>query len=232
MSRLWVYKTLDAGQSWSNRGVTDGADCDWSVGGIPQNAMDVNAEGNYLYLGVLDSSARPQILRMESDLAQDAAAVYNPGAGSEVQLMCGDYQMDKLWAAGDFGTDRVVWYDGDSYAYWYTDAQSQSWAGAARPVLVGPGDDNMCLVTLADTDKMYQSYFLSGAGPFWAEVGPALPFDVNAVARLSVDPAAMIIGTSYWYTGGQAVNYSPNNGYGWEDITDTLEGKVTALIFG
>lgn len=201
---------------------------DYQVGGVPHNAFDIDADGEYLYLAVLNSSNQPQILKMSAALDADAIASYNPGSGSEVNLMAGDMYSYWIWAAGNFGgTDRVAW-TGDGGVYWYIQDDG-TLTGTARPVLVGPGDDS--LLTTAGGLVLYQNRY-EGDIQYW--IDRAIPGEIWALDRVDVNFEQLITG-AYWYTGDSSVlvNYSPNSGLQWNDVTDSLpDATVTSLVIG
>lgn len=201
----------------------------FSVGGLSHNAFDIDANGLYLYLAVLDASGNPQVLKMLADLTANATVSYNPGAGSEVNLMAGDLSSYYVWAVGAFaGTDKVVLTQ-DGGNYWYVQDEG-TWSGVARPVLVGPGDD---LLLTTSTDLYFWQNRFAGGDIYWVE--RTLPGTIWAVDRLDDNFDNTIIG-AYWYTGdsSQLVHYSPNSGFNWENVTGVLTPpkSITAIAFG
>lgn len=201
---------------------------DYQVGGLSSNVFDVDADGLYLYIAVLDTSNQPQILKMRADLTLDATVSFNPAAGSEVNLMAGDLSSYWIWAAGEFGgTNKVVW-TGTGGSAWYVQ-NDNDWVGTARPVLVGPGDDT--LLTTSTGVIFWQNRY-EGETQYWIE--RVLPIEIRTVHRRDLNFEDTMIG-AYWYTGvvDQRVYYSPNSGFNWEDLTGTLpDVTIMAVIAG
>jgi hypothetical protein len=207
----------------------------YKLGGLYHNSFDICADGTYLYIAALDDSNNPVILRQDTGLESNAVLSHNPGTGSRINLMAGDYDAYFIWASGDFGGDVkvIATEDGD---YWYTRNWSPYtyWVGNAEPILVGPGDDNLITVMTNSNFAIHQTYFV-GDTLYWLQ-DPTLPFKVGAFDRGQINPVEMLIGIGdevYWYTNTDIVNYSPDEGLTWGDNSTGLDGnKVTTIIFG
>lgn len=220
-NRLWIFKSEDGGVSWDSRGIMVGATKTYDPGGLAHNAFDVDADGERLYIAVLSANL-PQILKMSVDLDANALLTFNPGAGSEVNLMAGDIVSYWVWAVGDFGgTDKVV-LTTDTY-YWYVEDDGTFGAGAARPILVGPGNDSLLTtsVGLSFWQNRYESDTI-----YWIE--RYIPGEIWSVDRVDLDVEETVIG-AYWYPA--LVNYSPNSGFNWQDLGANLPtAPVTSVI--
>lgn len=201
---------------------------DYFVGGLSHNMFDIDADGLYLFLAALNSTFKPCIIKMKADLSADGVLAYNPGAGSEVNLMAGDLSGYWLWAAGDFGgTDKVIW-TGDRGNYWYVQNEI-TWVGTARPILVGPGDDSLLTTS---TDLTFWQNRYEGDVQYWIE--RYIPGTIWAVDRVDVNFEQAVIG-GYWYSGDSPLltYYSPNSGLDWKNVTDALpQASITSLIIG
>lgn len=202
---------------------------DYSVGGVSHNSFDVDADGLYLYLAVLNSSNQPQVLKMLADLSAVAVASYTPGSGSEINLMAGDLSSYFIWAVGALGGTNKVVLTEDGGVYW-TVMDEGSWSGVARPILVGPGND---LLVTTSTDLSFRQSRTEGDSIYWIE--RTLPGTIWSVDRVDDNFDDAVVG-GYWYTGDseELVHYSPNSGLNWENVTDTLTppGTITSLIIG
>jgi len=200
---------------------------DYQVGGVSHNAFDIDADAYYLYLAVLDSSNSPQILKLRADLSSPATVSYDPGSGSEVNLMAGDLSSYWVWASGNFGgTNRVVATFTGGQAWYIQD--DGTLVGTARPILVGPGDD--ALVTTSGGTILYQNRF-EGATQYWVDRN--IPFSVWALDRVDINFEDIAVG-AYWYSGlSQLVEWSPSSGLLWGDITAGLpDVTITSIVLG
>lgn len=224
--RLWVYKGNTA-DGWNSRGVK-ATGSNYRPGGLPHNIADVDADGNYIYVAVLASS-QPQILKMLADLSTDASLVYNPGAGSEVNLMAGDLTPYWIWATGDFGGTNKVVFTEDGGSAWYVQDDGTFGSGAARPLLVGPGNDS--LLTTSVGLQLWQNRY-EGDTQYWIERN--IPGTIWALDRVDEVFEETAIG-AYWYTGdsSELVHWSPNSGFNWNNITDSITAApITSVIIG
>ena len=206
------------------------------IGGIDNQSFDIDISGDYLYLAVQETYFLPQVLRLTANLENDATIEYDPQAGSEVQLQCGDLNTYWVWAVGDFGTESVVLFDDIGGKYWVTDNQSPYWYFPAHPLLVGPDDDQLALVHTHNDNKLFETYWIGDDGPYWIELTEDTPFHINSMDRLDVNLDDLLIGT-YFYSSPYIVSYNPDGGFGdnFEDISGSLTSivtKVTSLIFG
>lgn len=218
-NRLWVYKYANG--SWENRGIRTAGAKTYAPGGLPHNMFDVDADNDNMYIAVM--AGVPQILKMSADLDADAEVTFNPGAGTEVNLMAGDINSGWVWATGDFGSPDKVALTTDGGSYWF--AQNEvDWTGVARPILVGPGDDS--LLTTSTGLSFWQNRYEDDT-IYWIE--RYIPGEIWAVDRLDINVEETVIG-GYWYTDG-LVYYSPNSGFQWETVTDGLPtATITTVI--
>lgn len=202
----------------------------YTVGGVSHNSFDCDADGVTLYIAVLDSSGNPQILKMDSELGSDATLSYDPGAGSEIGVMCGDFDPYFIWASGQLGgTDRVVLTEDSNYWYVQNVYDVNYWYDDALPLLVGPGDDSK--VTVAVEGTLHETYFV-GESLYWMSY-PGAPFiEIGAFDRLDINRDEVLAGT-YWYDDTVISAYSPSSGEVWGDVTGVLpSAAVTSVIFG
>ena len=230
-----MYKTEDDGTSFTSRGVRTSANEGFTIGGLSHQCFDVDAEGAFLYLAVLDDTPQPQVLRMQTDLNDPVALVYDPGSGNSINVQCGDLSQYFVWAAGDFGSnDRVA--SADDGVYWYVRnfEPFDYWAGSAGPLKVGPHGDEIVSVFTNDDFTLHESYFV-GESLYWMDM-PYAPFGVGAFDRQMVNFEEIIAGVGesvYWYSGSNQVQYSPNSGIRWGDVSTGLTAvQVTSVIYG
>ena len=213
-----------------------------TISGCVFQSFDVEADGNYIYVGLLNASSFPYIIVLPAALDTAPATTYNPGTGTEVEVRCAKRTSNTVWAAGDFGADSLVRYSTINYWYWYNDPESAAWTPPSRGLFIGPADDDMVLVSNSFDDKLYQSYFVADTGPYWVDLSfdYNLPYDVNAITRLDLNPDEIMIGAgvssdAYWYPYFTYIDYSPNEGYEFLDITNNISSltfAVTDLIYG
>lgn len=196
---------------------------DYQIGDLAHNAFDINADGDQLYIAVVNSGSVPQILRMAANLESAAVVVFDPGAGSVVNLMAGDINAYWIWAVGDFGGTAKVVLSTDGGSFWYEQNEA-GWTGAARPILVGPGNDSLLTTSIGTT--LWQNRY-DGDYIYWIE--RYIPGEIWSVDRIDLDVEETVIG-AYWYTDG-LVYYSPNSGFNWETVTKNLPvATITSII--
>lgn len=227
-NRTWVFRSDNGGADWESRGVMASGAKTFGLSGVPLNMADIDADGAYLFLALLNGSGQPQILKLRANLLEDGISSFNPGDGTEVNVMAGDLSGYWIWAAGDFGaTDKVV-RSTDRGAFWYV---MNDWSDslAAHPILVGPGDD--MLVTTSNGLTLQQTR-VEGDSFYWIDRA-TLNFGVWAIDRLDENVDNLVVG-AYWYSGlNQLVNHSANSGLQWADLTLALpDAIITSVVAG
>lgn len=196
------------------------------AGGFSNAAMDVDKNDDYLYVAVLDSG-NPKLVQQDTALSMVASEKYDPGAGSAINVVCGDEYSEWIWICGDFGgTDKVaVSIDGGDN--WII-KDPGTWNGVAQPMLIGPDNDNIVLVATNGDDDMFET---EDGGLSWHTLQDNLPFDLGAVDRLDINPDEAIIGADT--AGADRVRYTPNEFDTLHDITvGTPNSPVTSVIVG
>lgn len=203
------------------------------VGGFTNLSFDLDAAGEYLYIGTANNSNMAEILRLKSDLSTNATSVYNAGVAGRVNIKCGDYDAGVIWALGSFGTTKkIVMNNSQKSYYWYDVDNGYGFTGDAEPFVMGPGNDLDVLVEFQSNDKLYESYWFGEMGPYWFMKGENMPFDIRSIDRLATNPDEVIIGaeeSGYWYM----VELSQNGGRQFSDISyslSTLAQEVTSVI--
>jgi hypothetical protein len=196
---------------------------DYVIGAGPQ-PMDVSADDVYLYVGTLQGG-NPVLLRLLSTLVADPTQAYAPGAGSVINVRCGDKNTDWVWIAGDFGVPMVR-LSIDDGATWTT-KDPGTWAGVAQPIVVGPDSDDLVLVATDGDDDLHET---EDGGLIWTTLNAALPFDIGGMDRLDVNPNEMVFGSD----ADRNTRYTPNRGVTLHDITNGLLPNVaiTEIVVG
>jgi hypothetical protein len=219
----------------------------YTVGGYDHQSFDCDADGGYLYIAALDDSSLPVLLKLKSDLSEDATEDFAPGAGDFIIVTCGDYNGGVVYASGDFGTSKFVRKNDELGLYWTGTFEDPYWTGDVKPLMVGPGNDFVVMVGVPGEDKLFEAYFdgTTYANMYWTPINEAMPFDFMSIDRLDKDPLQVIIGVDaadpywypplYWY---DVVNYAPNGGEAFWDVSGTLEttynmqNSVTSVTYG
>lgn len=202
----------------------------YTIGAQP---FDIDADGAYLYVGVLVDGI-PKLVKINSGLSS-ISTEFNPGDGSSIRVRCGDYDSGIVWVAGDFGsTDSLMKYDSVEGIYW-TSQNPTWWPLPAGPLQVGPGDDNLVMIPTNPYWYLHENYFV-GDLMYWTTRNWNLPFDVGALDRWDINIDELLIGNEdivYFYADSNIVEFSPNIGQGFGDVSDGLSGiNVTSLIVG
>jgi hypothetical protein len=98
--------------------------------------IDMDADGQYVYISILDGSSNPVIMRAAYDLST-VTELYDPGAGSWGGVACDPYFPGKVWIFGDFGASNKVRLSEDRGESW-TDLTDAGWAAGelVRPLLI------------------------------------------------------------------------------------------------
>lgn len=216
---------------------------EFTIGGFSNQSMDIDADGAYLFVAVLNNSGFPQILSFDADLGSDGDIEYDPGDGTFIGVLCGKQSAGVVWAAGDFGaSDKVVQYSDFRGEYWTNaDPNFDYWTGVARPMLLGPSNDYKLTVGMTQDMILAETYFTQDTGPYWTLLNDDVDFFISAMDSLDLSPLQLLIAAddgepywvaSYWYP---FVEFSPNGGLSFEDVSGAIateEMKVTCLVFG
>ena len=209
----------------------------FQVGGLSHLSFDLDANGIYLYLAVINNgTVFPEVLRMNSDLDEDATADYAPNSGSVVNVACGDLDAGIVWAVGDFGSDRIVKHDDIRGEYWYS-KDSPDWSGVnpLQPFHLGPMDDNLIMIIDNSERDLEETYFV-GDELYWLQRNTDIPFDVGAMDRWDSIPEELLVGIEdqvYFYSDSNIMEFSPFSGEVFGDVSTGLSAvNVTSVITG
>lgn len=216
-----LYAGTNACQFWAYA-----ADFALAPGGLPPQAMDVDGDGDALYVCAYNAAAQPVLVKVALPLVNNAMgnAVFNPLAGTAISVKCGDVG-GELAISGRLsavGNDSVqVSEDGGGS---WTDI-APNWADTAEPLLVDPDDAaNAVMVALAGAQDITETF--DGGGTWTVNTPAPIGYAPAAMARLP-EGDELVIGDAH---AARKVEYSPNRGVEIQDITGGAAiGNVTAL---
>lgn len=173
---------------------------------------DINADGTFLYIGAIDVvTTAPVLLKQETGLTQNATRVYDPADGTDIGVQCGRFDVNVVWAAGNFGgTDVVVKTEDAGTTFTVKDPAT---FGSVTGFVVGPDSDDRVLI--ADNNDTIQE--TENSGTDWTEINAATGFTTNAIDRLNINVEESVFGNDSGATDN--VNYSPNSGDDMEDFS-------------
>lgn len=187
--------------------------------GIPDQTMDVDGNGDILYLGLYNSGGFPELLTVPLPLdgvTSTATSRYGPGAGDAINVkahyLVGNFSI----IAGHFGNNEQARRSEDGGPT-YDDIDPGTWAAnRAQPIAIDSNYEEHVLLALDALDDLVEK----DSADAWADLNTALPFDVGAMAIFDLDPNEIVIGRIN--AGTPMVEYSPNNGSTLQDISGTL----------
>lgn len=192
--------------------------------GLYSQAMDVDGDGNQLYIGLIDIGTTFPILvavGLPLTVAATGARVFNPGAGDAINVKAIDIG-DNLVVAGNFGNNEQVETSDDGGGTW-TDIDRDAWgAETAQPLIVAPLTIDEVMVALATAQDITETF--DAGATAWVVNNAALGFTPSAMAKL-VNGNEMIVGND----AANQIFYSPNRGTTLVDITGAFGGIPCAL---
>lgn len=192
-----------------------------AVGGLEGQPIDIDADGTFLYIASLDENSEPILVRFAAALNANGTIVYQPAAGTDIGVQCGDLDADVIYVAGFFGgTDMIAKSEDGGTTFIIIDPAT---FGDITSFIIGPNNDDRLFV--ADSNGAYQE--TEDGGDNWIERNAATPGDAIAFARLDTNHEEMVLG------GEGEVHYSVNSGHDTEDITLTLpDADVPSVVIG
>jgi len=191
---------------------------------LPPQSMDVDGDGDILYLGIYDSSNNPIMVTADLPLVDDhvGTKAFDPGAGDSINVKATEYTGERVVISGYFGNNEQTELSTDGGAT-TTGIDPGSWGTSrAQPIAIDPNDDNHVYLALDGNDDLVETDDVAS----WSTLDAALPYDLSAIAVLDEDPNEIVIARTD--AGAQLIQHSPNQGTTWTDITGTLD--VTAGI--
>lgn len=194
--------------------------------------LSMSSDGEFVYIGLLDSSANPVILRVRYDL-DSVASVYEPGAGAWGGVKADHSMPHRVWAFGDFGAVAKCQYS-DDYGDTWTDVTDAAWAGTdiVRPVLPSLYDSDDVFAVENIAAGIAQAWHSGDAGATWD--GPHALDAAGIVAacgeRDFVTPQSIFVGRVA--AGANNIRFSPNNGASWvnRNAGFPANAPVTSII--
>lgn len=185
--------------------------------GIAPQAIDVDGNGDIMYIGLYNASDNPMLIRVPLPLAIDSQGnlIYDPADGDTINVNASKYVSDFFITSGYFG-DNVQTHQSDDGGDSLIQIDPGNWAAnRAQPIALDPNDEGHVLVALHTRDDLME---YTGSGTSWTLLDDALAFDVGAMAMYDLNTDEIFIGRDA--AGADVILYSPNNGVGgWEDIT-------------
>ena len=182
---------------------------------------DVDADGDFLYIAVLQSGT-PILIKLATALNADGTIVFNPGAGTDIGVQCGRFDADMVWVAGDFdGTNTVEKSEDAGTSFTVKDDGTFT---AVSAFIIGPDSDERVLIF--DTAGAIEETIDDGVS--WSQKESGLGYDCHAMDRLDINVEEVIFGNDSGAT--HVVDYSVNTGQDLEDYTLTL--PVTQDVTG
>ena len=186
---------------------------------------DVDADSTFLYIASISSLAFPVLIKIATSLDADGSLVFDPGAGDDIGVQCGREDTQVVWVAGAFdGTNTVEKSEdsGDSFT-----VKDDSSFGDVEAFVVGPDSDNRVLI--ADDNVNIEETIDSGA--VWINRNTTTGFNINAIARLDINPQETVFGNDANATDN--IDSSVNSGVNMEDFTTgdfPTDADVTSVI--
>jgi hypothetical protein len=188
--------------------------------GLMPAAMDVDGDGDVLYLGLYNAAGQPLLIRVPTPLAADAVgvAVFDPGAGDAINVQCTNVGR-RLAIAGRLsgGGNDSVQVSGDGGLSWSDVADA--WGDDAMPLSVAPTDLDEILVCLQTAEDI----MLTEDGGTWVTVNAAIGYAPTAMAE-HPQSHELVVGSA-----AGDLDYSPNRGQELADISPGFVGGVAAL---
>jgi len=188
------------------------------------NLIAMSADGQYVYVSLIDSSNNPVVVRVGYELS-GLVNIYNPGSGTWGGVAADSYYSNVLWMFGDFGGEKILL--SEDWGETNTDQTDAGWnAGeVVRPLLVSAWEssDVVAILNLAN-----ESWRTKDWGTAWAKQGDT-GFDCQSGARDPFEPENIWIGRED--VGANHIQYSPNSGVNWDERSGgfAANAPVTAL---
>ncbi len=186
------------------------------------NLLDMSADGQYIYIGMLNTSDEPIVCRFTWDL-KDPKTLYSPGTGTWCGVTCDPYYSNIVWAFGDFGAEKVLF--SEDFGETWVDSTDPSWTGIVRPLLISYWDTGDVVAIVNGALEAWQT---KDYGATWSKRGDTA-FAAQCGARDPWEPLNVWIGRAS--AGASHIQYSPNAGVGWAERSGgfTASAPVTAL---
>jgi len=196
-----------------------------------QHIMDMSADGQFVYLGLLDNAGVPVLMRVQYDLTA-VAEIMTPAAGTWIGAKADYNYANRVWAFGDYtgAEDRLAY--SDDWGETWTDVDIAAWAGdlirPALPSILDPND----IVVIQNTGAIAHAWRTLDAGTNWTDMGAIDAANITAACaeRDYLEPLNIFVGRVA--VGANHLRYSPNAGSGWLERSGgiTVNAPITAII--
>jgi len=203
---------------------------DYVSGKIPDEGrthlLSMSSDGWFVYIGLLDGSNNPIILRVVYDLSTAPVIIRHTGAGTWGGVRCDYNHPERVWTFGDFGAASKALLS-DNWGDTFTDITEGTWAASevVRCILSSIYDHND-VVAILSTDR--ESWHSGDAGATWVKTGD-IPYGIHCGERDWIDEFNVFVGRVN--PGAEHIRFSPNNGVHWYEHSGGFEpnAPVTAL---
>jgi len=187
------------------------------------NLIDMSADGQYIYICLLDGTADPAVLRVGYEL-NGLLNIYYPGTGTWAGVAADPFYSNVLWMYGDFGAEKVL--VSDDWGETNDDRTTGLPVVLIRPLLISAWDSrDVIAIANGGTEESWRT---KNWGNDWAKQGDTA-FVCDCGARDPFEPENIWIGRVD--NGANHIQYSPNAGVNWEERSAgfTANAIVTAL---
>ena len=186
---------------------------------------DVDADGDFIYLGGINSLGFPTLIKFSTDLNADGTVVFNPGDGDNIGVQCGNFDADVIWIAGAFGGTDIVEKSEDGGSSFTV--KDDGTLGEVSTFIVGSDSDERVLII----DELEDIYETINDGDTWTNYNTAVGLATLSVARLDKNLQELVLGNVANATIN--IQYSVNSGVDLEDYSSGFpEADVTGLTVG
>jgi len=187
--------------------------------------LSMSTNGQYIYVGLLDSSSHPIVFRVAYDLGS-LAIIHEPGAGTWGGVVADPNLANRVWVFGDFGATSKVLYSDDWGDNW-TDVTDGSWAAneVVRPILPSVYDSSDAIAIL---NTALDAWHTGDTGAVWTKTGD-VAFACHCGERDWMEDRNLFIGRLA--AGANHLQFSPNRGVSWLERSGGFQPDtpVTAL---
>lgn len=208
---VMFYNAVDAVVITTDLITATPAEDQLTIAAMPK-PVDIDADGTFLYIAALNSSAQPVLIKMTTDLDADGTVIFNPGAGSNIGVQCGREDADTVWIAGDFNGDKVEKSEDAGSTFTVKDPGGYS---NVLAFTVGPDSDDRVLI--AESSIGFRVIETIDSGANWTVINSSSGLDANAIGRLSTNVQEVVFGNDASATDN--INYSVNSGADEEDYS-------------
>ena len=186
--------------------------------------MDVDTSGRFVYIGLLDDSGFPVIMRITTDL-EGLRVIYQPGAGTWGGVRRDPLASSNLWIFGDFGVVTQL-FRGELWGDYLEDLSPGAWGvDLVRPVLPSVSAPFELIAILNVAEEVWWS---PNYGFDWVKLDDT-NFPANTAERDWLDDRYVFIGRST--AGADHLQMSVDTGIGFFERSTgiTPNAPITAI---